>query len=123
MAGRTGNQTGEPVAAARNLWTTYDMPGDPVKKPRPTAPPRSRQEPSDRADIEPTLDAKDHYEREKARRARIAPPDSEAMASAHREYQALLETNAAKGRGGRPKKQPAPPRAADPLEEDGADDE
>jgi hypothetical protein len=100
------------------------MPGDPVKKPKPTAPARSRQPSSDRPAAEPPLAAKDHYEREKARRARNAPPDSEAMASAHREYQALLEMNAAKGRGGRPKKQPAPPRAAeDSLEEVGADDE
>ena len=46
------------------------------------------------------------------------------MASAHREYQALLEMNAAKGRGGRPKKQAPPPRTADEsLEEDGADNE
>ena len=48
--------------------------------------------------------AKDHYAREKARRAKTTPVDDEAMASARREYQALLETNAAKGRGGRPKK-------------------
>jgi len=55
------------------------------------------------------LGAKDHYQREKARRARHAPVDSDAMASARREYQALLETSAQKGRGGRPKKQPKPP--------------
>jgi hypothetical protein len=98
------------------------MPGDPVKKPKPPA--RSRQPSNDRPNAEPPLAAKDHYEREKARRARNAPPDSEAMASAHREYQALLEMNAAKGRGGRPKKQPAPPRAVDDsLVEDGAGDE
>jgi len=55
------------------------------------------------------LGAKDHYEREKARRARNTPVDSEAMAQARREYQALLEASAQKGRGGRPKKQPKPP--------------
>jgi hypothetical protein len=38
----------------------------------------------------------------------VAPADDEAMAAARREYQAMLEMNAAKGRGGRPKKQPAP---------------
>jgi len=57
--------------------------------------------------------AKDHYAREKARRAKLAPVDEEAMASARREYQALLETNAAKGRGGRPKKQASPTKADD----------
>ena len=55
------------------------------------------------------LGAKDHYQREKARRARHTPVDSEAMASARREYEALLEASAQKGRGGRPKKQPKPP--------------
>jgi hypothetical protein len=58
---------------------------------------------------DPPLGAKDHYQREKARRARHTPVDSEAMESARREYKALLETSAQKGRGGRPKKQPKPP--------------
>jgi len=58
---------------------------------------------------EAPLGAKEHYQREKARRARHTPVDSEAMASARREYQALLEAGAQKGRGGRPKKQPKPP--------------
>ena len=58
---------------------------------------------------EPPLAATDHYQREKARRARNTPVDSEAMAQARREYEALLETSAQKGRGGRPKKQPKPP--------------
>jgi len=57
--------------------------------------------------------AHDHYAREKARRAKAAPVDDEAMASARREYQAMLEMNASKGRGGRPKKQPAPPKSDD----------
>ena len=59
--------------------------------------------------VDPPLGAKDHYQREKARRARHTPVDSEAMASARREYKALLETSAQKGRGGRPKKQPKQP--------------
>jgi hypothetical protein len=62
------------------------------------------------------LGANEHYQREKARRARHAPADSDAMASARREYKAMLETSAQKGRGGRPKKQPKPP--ADVVEED-----
>ena len=57
--------------------------------------------------------AKDHYAREKARRATVTPVDDEAMAAARREYQAMLDMNAAKGRGGRPKKQPAPQKSDD----------
>ena len=65
--------------------------------------------------------AKDHYAREKARRARHTPVDSEAMASARREYEAMLETNAAKGKGGRPRRQPAPPKTDDSLDESSTD--
>ena len=56
---------------------------------------------------------KDHYAREKARRAAVTPVDDDAMAAARREYQAMLDLNAAKGRGGRPKKQPAPRKSDD----------
>jgi hypothetical protein len=73
-------------------------------------------------DADAPLGAKDHYHREKARRARHTPVDSEAMASARREYQALLETSAQKGRGGRPKKQPKPP-AEEAEEAEGTPDE
>lgn len=52
--------------------------------------------------------ASEHYHREKARRAVHAPSESEAMAAARREYLALLESDAAKGKGGRPKKKAAP---------------
>ena len=63
------------------------------------------------------LGAKDHYQREKARRARNTPVNSEAMAQARREYEALLETSAQKGRGGRPKKKPKPEtKEAEPEE-------
>jgi hypothetical protein len=48
--------------------------------------------------------AQELYQREKARRARRESPDAELMAAARREYLALLEAEAAKGRGGRPKK-------------------
>jgi polyphosphate kinase 2 (PPK2 family) len=57
--------------------------------------------------------ATDHYQREKARRAKQAAPQSELMAAAKREYLALLEADAAKGKGGRPKKKAAPPAAVD----------
>jgi len=69
-----------------------------------------------------SLAAREHYRREKARRARHTPPDSEEMESARREYQALLETAAVKGRGGRPKKSPPAKAAeADLLGEDESD--
>ena len=51
--------------------------------------------------------ATEHYHREKARRAVRPTPESDAMAAARREYLALLESDAAKGKGGRPKKKPA----------------
>ena len=57
--------------------------------------------------------AHDHYHREKARRAKQAHPESELMAAAKREYLALLEADAAKGKGGRPKKKASRPAAAD----------
>lgn len=73
-----------------------------MKSKRNTAEPEAKE--TNKPATEAPLDAKDHYQREKARRARHTPVDSEAMASARREYQALLETSAKKGRGGRPKK-------------------
>ncbi|MFI5230038.1 MAG: hypothetical protein ACHQWU_13275 [Gemmatimonadales bacterium] len=51
--------------------------------------------------------AREHYRREKAARAQRTQLESQAFAAARREYLALLEANAAKGRGGRPKKKPA----------------
>jgi len=48
--------------------------------------------------------ALEHYQREKARRARRESPNTELMAAARREYLALLEAEAAKGKGGRPRK-------------------
>ena len=63
--------------------------------------------------------AQEHYRREKERRARRQAPDSELMEAAKREYLALLEAEAAKGKGGRPKKKPAQPEtdASDEIEE------
>jgi hypothetical protein len=91
-----------------------------MTKPRPTASPRPTSGANNVSKTDAPLAPKDHYQREKARRARHAPADSEAMESAKREYQALLETNAVKGRGGRPKKRPAG-AADDVLPEEGAD--
>ena len=64
--------------------------------------------------------ARDHYHREKARRARQARPDSELLAAAKREYLALLAADAEKGKGGRPKKKAARPAAVD--DDDTADE-
>lgn len=61
--------------------------------------------------------ATEHYHREKARRERQPTPESEVMAAARREYLALLESDAAKGKGGRPKKKAAPAASGD-LDED-----
>ena len=52
--------------------------------------------------------ASEHYHREKERRERQATPENDVMAEARREYLALLESDAAKGKGGRPKKKVVP---------------
>lgn len=49
----------------------------------------------------------DHYQHEKDKRAKREVPEDERMAAARREYKAMLEAQAAKGKGGRPKKKPA----------------
>jgi hypothetical protein len=59
-------------------------------------------------DALPQDKATEHYHREKARRARHAAPESDVMAAARREYLALLESEAVKGKGGRPRKKVAP---------------
>ncbi|HMA24170.1 MAG: hypothetical protein ACM37U_00455 [Gemmatimonas sp.] len=65
--------------------------------------------------------ATEHYHREKARRERQPTPESEVMAAARREYLALLESDAAKGKGGRPKKK-ATPAASEDLDEDAVEE-
>ena len=55
--------------------------------------------------------AREHYRREKERRARRPLPQSDVMEAARREYLALLESQAAKGKGGRPKMKVASPKA------------
>ena len=69
--------------------------------------------------------AREHYLREKARRARRTAPEAELLAAARREYQALLEAEAARGKGGRPKKTAAKTRSSAAREqpEDGDTDE
>ncbi len=51
--------------------------------------------------------AHEHYRREVERRAKQARPENEVMAAARREYEALLEAQATKGKGGRPRKKAA----------------
>ena len=69
---------------------------------------------------------REHYHREKERRANIAKPESELMAAARREYEALLAAQAAKGKGGRPKKTAPKPAAkgdlGDEMPEDVSDE-
>jgi len=65
----------------------------------------------------------EHYRREIERRAKQARPESELMAAARREYEALLEAQATKGKGGRPKKKVAARKAKDELDIDDSDHE
>jgi hypothetical protein len=73
--------------------------------------------------VGPKDKATEHYHREKARRAVRVASESDAMAAARREYLALLESDAAKGKGGRPRKKTAPvvAEAASESDEDGAE--
>jgi polyphosphate kinase 2 (PPK2 family) len=80
------------------------------KSTRPRAPAK-HPAPNDKA-------ATEHYHREKARRQRRDAPESDVMAAARREYLALLESDAAKGKGGRPKKKVTPIANADDSEDD-----
>lgn len=64
----------------------------------------------------------EHYRREKERRAQQSPPESELMAAARREYEALLAAQATKGKGGRPKKNAAKRARSEDLDVD-LDDE
>jgi hypothetical protein len=54
------------------------------------------------------------------RRAKLAKPESEVMAAARREYEALLEAQATKGKGGRPRKKKEPEK--NPESDEGSDE-
>jgi hypothetical protein len=59
---------------------------------------------------EPTeLAAREHYRREKARRAERVRPPEHPLEQARRAYHALLAADAERAKGGRPKKTIAPP--------------
>jgi hypothetical protein len=64
--------------------------------------------------------AREHYRREKARRAGEQRPESDLLAAAKREYLAMLEADAIKGKGGRPRKKAERP-AADTQDGDAGD--
>ncbi len=64
----------------------------------------------------------EHYRREKERRASTPKPDSELMAAARREYEAMLAAQATKGKGGRPKKNAVKPAASAELEDETLED-
>ena len=70
-----------------------------------------------------SVSAREHYQREKARRARRAPQETEALAAARREYLALLASDATKGKGGRPRKAAARPEDPERAEEGEAHEE
>lgn len=65
--------------------------------------------------------AREHYRREKARRSGEERPESELLAAAKREYLAMLEADAVKGKGGRPRKKAGRP-AADNAGNDSGDE-
>jgi hypothetical protein len=65
---------------------------------------------------------REHFRREKERRANAAKPESELMAAARREYEALLAAQATKGKGGRPKKTAAKRPVADEVEDERLED-
>jgi hypothetical protein len=62
--------------------------------------------------------ASEHFRREKERRATNEKPESDLMAAARREYEALLAAQATKGKGGRPKKQPVVKKDEDEILDD-----
>jgi hypothetical protein len=65
---------------------------------------------------------REHFRREKERRANAAKPESELMAAARREYEALLAAQATKGKGGRPKKTAAKRPVTDEVEDERLED-
>ena len=85
-------------------------------KTKPSAPSRSAA--GSRGRPKESSAAQEHFRREKERRARRQAPESDLMEAAKREYLALLESEAAKGKGGRPKKKPAKPETDEGPPED-----
>lgn len=73
---------------------------------------------STNADAAPT-EAREHYHREKARRADRVRPHDHPLEQARRAYHALLAADAAKAKGGRPRKAVTrPPTTKVPRDEE-----
>lgn len=69
----------------------------------------ARSEPTFASDNESTdLVAREHYRREKARRAERVRPPEHPLEQARRAYHALLAADAERAKGGRPKKNVPP---------------
>lgn len=64
----------------------------------------------------------EHYRHEKARRERTQAEAADPLADAKREYKALLAAEAARGKGGRPRKNAAKPAAKSAANLDPADE-
>ena len=88
-----------------------------MTKPKKTPKLPTRAPANDAIISDSTVAAIDHYQREKDKRAKRDVPDDELMEAARREYKALLEAQAAKGKGGRPKKTATRPEASADSEE------
>jgi hypothetical protein len=83
----------------------------------------TRADPTFAGDDESTdLAAREHYRREKARRAERVRPPEHPLEQARRAYHALLAADAERARGGRPKKNvpPAKEQLSPAEEPDGA---
>jgi hypothetical protein len=79
-----------------------------VRRSEPAPPARPSTFTSDIAS--PDLAAREHYRREKARRAERIRPSEHPLEQARRAYHALLAADAERAKGGRPKKTVVPPK-------------
>lgn len=105
MSRKSGKSDGRPSSRARaRSKTPRSTARLRLYAPQPPAPETGASEGDDVSPLE-------LYRVEKARRARAMTSDSR-LEEAKAEYQALLAADAAKGKGGRPRKKPAPPGSA-----------
>src|SRR5690348_10784360 len=74
---------------------------------RQSPPPARRESPFARDTESTELAAREHYRREKARRAERVRPPEHPLEQARRAYHALLAADAERAKGGRPKKDAA----------------
>jgi len=108
MSRKSGKGDGRPSSRARaRSKTPRSTARLRLYTPQPPAPETGSSEGDDVSPLE-------LYRVEKARRARAMTSDSR-LEEAKAEYQALLAADAAKGKGGRPRKKPAPPTSVSPV--------